>query len=213
VRSHSAFTNDHQHDTLPNSARAFMSPILPQYQRLPHDDKNYLESWRNSPVAKEVDDVDLLTTYPPRHGSGTASGSGSRQSVVTFIFVPRWPVKGKKESVLGTMGRDKEETTAMAQRAFPTLAHYPADRIEFLSPEDKDAKIESDGWSRILDDTWDRLYTDGPERLKVQVADGPGEAGKRKWREIAIILGTMSSPIIVGVLVLAILWASGKLDE
>ncbi len=63
----------------------------------------------------------------------------------------------------------------MVQQAFPILNEYPPQRIEFLSPENKDAKIEGEGWSRILDATWDRLYRESPERLKVQVADGPGD--------------------------------------
>jgi len=82
-----------------------MSPILPQYQRLANHDEEVFDSWRKSPVAKDGEDAQL-PTYPPREGSG--SGSGSGQSIVTFIFVPRYPVKGKKESVLGVMGRDKE---------------------------------------------------------------------------------------------------------
>jgi len=77
-----------------------MSPILPQYQRLPNQDEDVIDTWKR-PVAMDIEQGD---TYPPRH----ASGSGSGENIVTFIFVPRWPVKGKKESVLGVMGRDKE---------------------------------------------------------------------------------------------------------
>jgi len=64
----------------------------------------------------------------------------------------------------------------MVQRAFPLLSSYSPGRIEFLAPEDKDAKVDSGtGWSRILDETWDRLQHSSTERLKVQIADGPGD--------------------------------------
>ena len=75
-----------------------MSSILPQYQRLPNhgEDVNY--------IGKTSMSSDAGDTYPPRHASGSESG----KSIVTFIFVPRWPVKGKTESVLGSMGKNKE---------------------------------------------------------------------------------------------------------
>ena len=64
----------------------------------------------------------------------------------------------------------------MVQRAFSLLSSYPPERIQFLAPEDKSAKVDSvTGWSRILDETWTQLHHSSPERLKVQIADGPGD--------------------------------------
>ena len=69
----------------------------------------------------------------------------------------------------------------MVQRAFPFLANYPSDRIEFLAPENQHAKVEKeDGWAQILDATWYRLPQNAPERLKVQIAESPKEAARRE---------------------------------
>jgi len=69
----------------------------------------------------------------------------------------------------------------MIQRAFPNLSNFPSGRIEFLAPEDKDAKVENvNAWSRILDETWDRFKYASPDRLKVQIADGPGDEDRRE---------------------------------
>lgn len=73
-----------------------MTSLLPQYQRLPEDDIESGPSWIS---AGEEDEEMKGSTYPPRPSSSTAK--------VTFIFVPQWPIKGKQESVMGVMGRDK----------------------------------------------------------------------------------------------------------
>lgn len=94
----------HLHRTI--RALVEMSPILPQYQRLPNYGEDVIDTWK-TPLASDAND-----TYPPRHASG--SGSGFGESIVTFIFVPRWPVKGKTESVLAVMGKDKEVSSLVA---------------------------------------------------------------------------------------------------
>lgn len=62
----------------------------------------------------------------------------------------------------------------MAQRIFPVLAGYPAERIELFMPSD------SNGWARIMDEAWIGFLDTPPKRLLVQVADGPGDARRRE---------------------------------
>lgn len=78
--------------------RLKMATILPQYERLVGDDMDNDPAW---PHIDEDDEEAKINTYPP----GPSTGTGS--SRVTFIFVPRWPLKGKQESVLGVMGKNK----------------------------------------------------------------------------------------------------------
>lgn len=68
------------------------SPLLPQYQRLANDDIDDL------PLPPKSD---AQPTYPP------SAGPSSGESNVTYIFVPRRPIKGERESVLGVLGVSK----------------------------------------------------------------------------------------------------------
>ena len=59
----------------------------------------------------------------------------------------------------------------MVRRAFPILEEYDLDRIEF----DASFPLESTRWSRILDEAWPGFASNPPTRLRVRVADGPGD--------------------------------------
>ncbi len=89
-----------------------MSSILPPYQRLPPDEEEVLDSWRKSPLASD-EEAAPLPSYPP------GTGSPSDQSVVTFILVPRWPVKEKKDRVLGFKGSDNAVSKSCQPLASP----------------------------------------------------------------------------------------------
>lgn len=41
-------------------------------------------------------------------GSSLRGGNDEDRVNVTYVFEPRWPVKGKKEQVVGVLGRDKD---------------------------------------------------------------------------------------------------------
>lgn len=69
----------------------------------------------------------------------------------------------------------------MVQNAFPLLADYPAERIEFLVPVAlKDGCAVDDRWAMIMDDAWSKFHKSPPVRLKVQIQDGPGDAARSK---------------------------------
>lgn len=70
-----------------------------------------------------------------------------------------------------------QHTAEMVQRIFPVLSDYPVDRIEFLVP----ASSTSSEWAKIMDESWGGFVDNPPERLLVQVADGPGDAQRREW--------------------------------
>ncbi|KAL7418274.1 hypothetical protein Q5752_006730 [Cryptotrichosporon argae] len=156
--------------------------ILPQYQPIPQSEPWSAladESWQRPPSSDGA--LGGAHAYPPRPDGGAP---------VTYIFAPRYPVRGKLESVLGVLGVDKEDTIAKVQRVFPALAAYPLSRIEFLTPlsESSNVVLEHE-WARIMDEAWPRFRHCPPARLKVQVVDGPGDAARRTRRNILLPLG------------------------
>ena len=162
---------------------------LPEYQRLPMTEDEAPPAWSKGARSPSLDE----TSYPPRSMVGSSTQPGTN---VTYTFEPRWPIKGDPEDAVGVMGRDKnvsqskslfqighthgqsffvlKDTIAIVRRAFPILDEYSTDRIEFAIPVDKDAKDVR--WSRVLDDAWPNFVNCPPSRLRVQIADRPGDA-------------------------------------
>ncbi|WRT68304.1 uncharacterized protein IL334_005280 [Kwoniella shivajii] len=168
--------------------------LLPQYRK---DVKNDEES-----VPLFSSDDDSLPAYPPRVGES----SGTTTHNVTYTFVPRWPIKGSQQDALGVLGESKEETIAIVQRGFNTLAEYSPDRIEFLSPVevDSEGKVRDDRWGKVLDEAWPGFKSNPPRRLRVQIADGPGDEQRRNNREkkivAAVVTGIFSPFVLFGIL-------------
>ncbi|ORX37945.1 hypothetical protein BD324DRAFT_623908 [Kockovaella imperatae] len=181
-----------------------MSSLLPQYNTRrvsDEEEQRPLNSWKD-------DDRAMSSPPPPSYPPGRdhASGSGSKNKTITYTFVPRWPVKGKTESVLGLAG-GKDATLEMVLRAFPVLNNYPPGRIEFLAAVSPETKLEDvHGWSRIMDEAWDEFTTDAPSRLKIQVADLPGQARRREIRTCAFITLAACSPFAVFALFILIIY-------
>lgn len=65
---------------------------------------------------------------------------------------------------------DKEETIQIVQKGFPELAEFDQDRITFLNGNG----------AIIFDEAWEYFASSPPEKLKIKVADAPGEWEKRK---------------------------------
>jgi hypothetical protein len=59
------------------------------------------------------------------------------------------------------------------QKAFPLLAKYPPDRIEFLTPINLPSNIPVAGQGVIMEEVWFKLLTTPPQVLQVQLRDGP----------------------------------------
>ena len=183
--------------------------ILPQYQRVPatqlDDDVVYDHH-------KSVIDDEPAPSYPPMP---TSSSSGNHSNVV-YTFIPRWPITGETQDALGMLGANKDvrplpissggytddgsspsfdpplpvpqETVAMVQRGFPTLAEYPPDRIEFHVPVKLDGFGQPEVWGKVLDEAWGGFDRDPPTKLRVQVADLPGEERARHVDEVCRIV-------------------------
>lgn len=128
-------------------------------------------------------------SYPP-----TAGSSSNGLANITYTFIPQWPVPGKRANVLGVLGRnsevshlnllhfyatftDDQETIDIVRRAFPQLKEYADERIQLeVGMEGQNA----DQWSAFMDEAWPRFATQPPTRMKITVADAPGDAGKRE---------------------------------
>ena len=65
---------------------------------------------------------------------------------------------------------DKKETIQIVQKGFPELAEFDEERITFLN---------GDG-AIIFDEAWEHFASTPPEKLKIVVADAPGDWEKRK---------------------------------
>jgi hypothetical protein len=65
---------------------------------------------------------------------------------------------------------DKEETIQIVQKGFPELAEFDEERITFLN---------GDG-AIIFDEAWEHFASSPPDKLKIKVADAPGEWEKRE---------------------------------
>jgi hypothetical protein len=68
----------------------------------------------------------------------------------------------------------------MVQSAFPTLASFPAERIEFFAPVQLDPHNQVMRWGIVLDQAWSTFQSSPPTRLQVQVRGTPGDAERRK---------------------------------
>ncbi|ORX37946.1 hypothetical protein BD324DRAFT_656176 [Kockovaella imperatae] len=191
-----------------------MSSLLPQYHTKASDsdindeERQPLTSWK---------DNDRSSSPPPPSYPPQASGSQAHRPNVTYVFVPRWPVKGEQKSVLG-VAAGKDDTIDLVRRAFPVLAEYSPDRIEFLAPSTPETQIDNiTQWSQILDEAWHGIETNPPARLKVQVIDGPGdleERTRRKEREDKIVvLAFFCLPALGLLLFLIIMSATGNLNS
>lgn len=94
-------------------------PDLPEYQRLPTADDDTHSSAAGADTKAGAEWSDNPPTYPPS-SSTSASGSDHPPGIITFIFVPRWPIKGETESVLGVMGKNRDVSTAF----FSTMTNH-----------------------------------------------------------------------------------------
>ena len=83
------------------------------------------------------------------------------------------------------------------QRGFPTLAEFPSTRIEFFTPVQLDAegRVVNERWGRVMDEAWRRFDRDPPTRLRVQVADLPGEEEEREAHEKRVARASKSTVI------------------
>ncbi|CAD6566650.1 MAG: hypothetical protein TREMPRED_002881 [Tremellales sp. Tagirdzhanova-0007] len=130
--------------------------VPPQYQRIPIDDVEAPPAWSKGNPPPSSDDE---PAYPPRPSVPTSSTEPVKS--VTYTFEPQWPMKGQSE----------DEAAMIVRRAFPILDEYDLDRIEF----DASFALENTRWSRILDEAWLGFASNPPTRLRVRLADGPGD--------------------------------------
>ncbi|WVF67021.1 hypothetical protein IAT40_001764 [Kwoniella sp. CBS 6097] len=173
--------------------------LLPQYRK---DVKSSSDDHEESvPLWSAADDDEPAPAYPPRLGE-SLGGENIRHNV-TYTFMPRWPIKGTQEDALGVLGETKEETVSIVQRGLPSLAAYPAHRIEFLSPlpveVNSNGTPQFDRWGKILDEAWPTFKHNPPKALRVQIADLPGDAERRQRREkrhLALTLTAIFSPVL-----------------
>ncbi|WVQ68231.1 uncharacterized protein L199_006438 [Kwoniella botswanensis] len=181
-------------------------PLLPSYQKNPKGDEESLPLFD-----ADSNEHDELPAYPPRLGES----SGVTTHNVTYTFVPRWPIKGEQKDALGVLGDTKEETISIVQRAFPILSTYPTNRIEISSFVEIDmpngnGRRSDERWCMIMDEAWSGFKTNPPKRLRVQIADGPGDEErriKRERRHIALKITAVVCPVILiwsGLVTLAI---------
>lgn len=83
----------------------------------------------------------------------------------------------------------------MVQRAFPTLAKYPAARILFeVSDIASSATIPAhpqqypparSEWAKVMDEAWPQFRRKPPSRIRVTVKDAPGDDDRSEsmpWR-------------------------------
>lgn len=72
----------------------------------------------------------------------------------------------------------------LIQRAFPQLAKYPPDRIEFLLPiNDITYTLVAEN-GVVMEEVWFKLIADPPEVLLIQLRDGPGDEANRMYIHI-----------------------------
>lgn len=78
----------------------------------------------------------------------------------------------------------------MVQRAFPTLAKYPAGRIAFEVSETAPSNPPPGGvqqypparseWAKVMDEAWPQFKRKPPSRIRVTVRDAPGDESRRE---------------------------------
>ncbi|WVR03018.1 hypothetical protein IAU60_000007 [Kwoniella sp. DSM 27419] len=159
---------------------------LPSYRKDHKDSEEAVPLWS---ADANRDEEAHPPAYPPRHDVGSSSGNVRHN--VTYTFIPRWPITGSQQDALGVLGETKEETVEIVQRGLPVLAEYSPDRIEFLSPVELDAegRVKDGRWGKILDETWPTFKHNPPTRLRIQVADLPGDEQRRERRNNWICVG------------------------
>jgi hypothetical protein len=72
-----------------------------------------------------------------------------------------------------------QEAVDIVQRAFPSLAEFPSDRIEFLAIVEL-AGVKNE-WSKIADELWPHMHNNPPKTIMVQVVDGPDDEKRRMF--------------------------------
>jgi len=75
---------------------------------------------------------------------------------------------------LSSTSADSKETIQIVQKGFPELAEFDEERISFLNGDD----------AVIFEEAWDHFGSSPPEKLKIIVADAPGEKEKRKTTQL-----------------------------
>jgi hypothetical protein len=85
--------------------------------------------------------------------------------------------RGKSPSLTPRHLTDEKETIDIVRRAFPQLKEYADERIQLEVGVDGQ---NADQWSGFMDEAWPRFATQPPTRMKITVADAPGDAGKRE---------------------------------
>jgi hypothetical protein len=84
----------------------------------------------------------------------------------------------------------RQETVDMVQRAFPTLAKYPAGRIAFevseIAPSNPNPNTPQQypppriEWAKVMDEAWPQFKRKPPSRIRVTVRDAPGDEERRE---------------------------------
>jgi len=98
---------------------------LPKYSRSGFDTTETDSLVKGS--GRESFDGPGIAAYPPR-----AESSTNGLSNITYSFIPQYPVKGKRQNVLGVLGRNTE----VRHSALPSiLVHVLIDRKRLISFE------------------------------------------------------------------------------
>ncbi|KAI9633966.1 uncharacterized protein MKK02DRAFT_28702 [Dioszegia hungarica] len=105
-----------------------------------------------------------VPAYPP---SAPVAGTGT-STIITYTFVPRWPIKGSKQHAIGPLGHSKE-------RGIYSLSKYHPDQIEILAPINPlHTHLDAHEWGIVMAEAWASFHNSPPKGLKVQIRDEPG---------------------------------------
>jgi hypothetical protein len=77
---------------------------LPEYRRNADEESAPLFKGQNRPSL----DLDAVPSYLPRMGVSSSRDDTDDRNTVTYTFVPRWPVKGERQDVVGILGLSRE---------------------------------------------------------------------------------------------------------
>ncbi|WVF71899.1 hypothetical protein IAT40_006709 [Kwoniella sp. CBS 6097] len=193
--------------------------LLPQYRRdmKPKSDIDEQEESESLPLwfdAHRDDNLDDLDepapACPPRFSAELEEGSKCEQRNVTYTFVPRRSIEAEQEDILGVLGKTKKDTIANVQKGLPALAGFPASRIEFYSQFTGEVDWADDprttGWCKVMDEAWPRFKQNSPRAPRVQIADLPGDAKRRKKHQAIQQFWKEGPAIILGILLLMVVW-------
>lgn len=129
-----------------------------------------------------------VPAYPP---SAPVAGTGT-STIITYTFVPRWPIKGSKQHAIGPLGHSKEVSAApsdlrlasahpiqecidIMQRGIYSLSKYHPDQIEILAPINPlHTHLDAHEWGIVMAEAWASFHNSPPKGLKVQIRDEPG---------------------------------------